>query len=550
MQSAKTAIIAVMVLAIALSSVYGSGNILFAETYASGQTEEKGLYSGIVKENNPSLGYITLYFEDGSGADPDRFAELVTLRSFTYGYDMLVTRDGYPAVVDDIKPGDKVHIKLDNDGYIFKISAASYYTPVYGTVYSKRTSGLILKKDDGTYVNYVVPETVPIYRNNRPCRFSDILTGDRIRIMVQTDGANIDIEAIEIENMTRPVSGIFRGTVEYFDPLHYSLAVSGVQEFLNGRWENTSTIGIRRFEYSDEYRPLLPKRLTGTVYLATKKAYDGKDKIVLSSFRNTSGYETTLNDNLLNIVGTNTLVLENASALINFDKNTIVVKDGRLIDVSALNPLDPLKISMEKDLYSNRYTANILVSDSASISGIAVYRGRIKSVVPQKSVTVESFAQLSGVSWNVTNTPKTFDIDLTSGRFIEDDGIGNLRSLDSGYVNRSVYIVAEGTRIRLLSTAPYADSPVRGRVESVAYGLTQGQEDTVAPAVIKIREAMVYDIQKYLWSESPDIEISVPVNAVVIKRGEVTDISSIKPGDDIRIIRRSQSNEGIVVICD
>ncbi|HHY64059.1 MAG TPA: hypothetical protein GX501_03340, partial [Clostridiaceae bacterium] len=455
MRSAKKAVIAAMVLAIALSSVYGSGSMLFADTYAPGQTDEKGLYSGIVRESNPSLGYITLYFEDGSGYDPYRFAELVSLRTFTYGYDMIVTRDGYPAVIDDIKPGDKAYLKLDEEGYIYKISAASYYTPVYGTVYAKRASGLVLKKDDGTYVNYTVPGSVPVYKNNKPFSFSGILPGDRVRIMVQTNGANIDIEAIDIESITRNVSGIFRGTVEYFDSLHYSLAISEVQEFVIGRWENTSTAGIQRFDYSDEYRPLLPKRLSGTVYIATKKAYDGKDKIVFSSFRNTSGYETTLRDNLLNITGSNVLVLENTPEIVNVDMNTIVVKDGRLVDVSALNTLDPLKISMEKDLYKNRYTANVLVSDSAVQSGLIVYRGRIKSVAPQKSLTVESFAQLGGVSWSVTNTPKTFDIDLFAGRLLEDDGIGNLRGIGSEYVNRSVYIVAEGTKIRLISTAPY-----------------------------------------------------------------------------------------------
>lgn len=550
MRSVKIAVIAALALTIALSSVHGSGNMIFAETYAPGQTEEEGLFSGVVKENNPSLGYITLYFEDGSGADPDKFSELITLRSFTYGYDMPVTRDGYPADIGEIKPGDKVHIKLDKDGYIQKISAASYYRPVYGTVYSKRATGLILKKDDGTYVYYTISQDVPVYKNNRPCQISDILPGDGIRVMVQTDGPNIDIAAIDIENTTRPISGIYRGNAEYFDLLHYSLAISGVQEFVNGRWENTSNIGIQMFEYSDEYRPLPPRRLYGTVYLATKRAFDGKDKIVFASFRGITGYETTLKDNLLNITGANFLTLENTSELINYDKDTIAVKDGRLVDISALNPLDPVKLSLEKDPYENKYTANVLVSDSGIQSGAIIYRGRIKSVEPQKSVTVESFAQLSGVSWSFTNTPKTFDIDLASGRLIEEDGIGNLRNLDSGYINRSVYIVAEGTKIKLMSTAPYADSPASGRVVSVNSGQAGEGDDPVLPTIIKLKEAMVYNNETYLWSDSPGLEISVPVNAVVIKRGEITDISMIKPGDDIRVIRRSQSNEGILIFCD
>jgi hypothetical protein len=551
MRSIKTAVIAALVLTVALSSAYGTGNLTFAETYAPGQTEEKGIFSGVVKENNPSLGYITLYFEDGSSSDPGRSTELITLRSFTYGYDMLVTRDKYPADIGDIKPGDKVYIKLDEEGYIQIISSVSYYNPVYGAVYSKRTTSLVLKKDDGTFVYYPISDDIPVYKNNRPYRYSDILPGDRIRIMVQTNDQNIDIAAIDIESTTRTVSGIYRGYAEYYDSLHRSLAVSGVQEFVNGRWENTSHIGIQMFEYSDEYRPTMPKRIYGTVYLATKKAYDGKDKIVIASFKGSTGYERTLKDNLLSISGTNSLILENTSELIRFDKDTIAVRDGRLVDVSALSPLDPLKLSIEKDLYENKYTVNVLVSESSIQSGLTVYRGRIKSVEPHKSVTVESFAQLSGVAWSFTNTPKTFDIDLASGRLIEDDGIGNLRSLDSGYINKSVYIVAEGSKIRLISTAPYADSPASGWVEGVIAGQDgEGDESSALPGVIKLKEAMVYNNETYLWSTSPGLEISVPVNAVVIKRGEITDISMIKPGDEIRVIRRSQSNDGIIVICD
>ena len=33
-----------------------SGNYIFAQTYAPGQTEEDGLISGVVKENNPHWG--------------------------------------------------------------------------------------------------------------------------------------------------------------------------------------------------------------------------------------------------------------------------------------------------------------------------------------------------------------------------------------------------------------------------------------------------------------------------------------------------------------
>lgn len=556
MRSKKATILFVLILTIVISSSHIPGNYIFAETYAPGQTEEGGLFSGVVKENNPTLGYITLYFEDGSGADPNATDRLISLRSYTYGYDIPVLRDGYEAGVDDIKPGDMAFIKLDKDGYIEKISVKSYYESVYGTAYLKGATWLVLKKDDGTFVSYTISNTLPVYKNNRPCTISDILVGDRIRVLVQKNGLNVDIAGIDIEKQTRPVTGIYRGKIEFFDSINTSIAVSGVQEFINGRWEYTPGIGIQSFRYSSDYKERPPKRLGGTVYFATKKAYDGIDSIVTASFRTTSGYEKTTRDNLLSMTDGGILELEHTSDIISFDKNTIAVKDGRLVDISALSTLDPLKISMEKSLYDNKFIANVIVSESVVKNGPVIYRGRIKNVDPLKSITVESFVELEGVSWKFTNTPKTFDIDLSVSRLIEADGVGNMRSLDSAYVNRSVYIVAEGSKILLISTAPYVDEPVTGRVAGIAADNDENNDENgndnteaVTSSVLRLTETKIYDNESYVWEESPNLSITIPFNSIVIKNGQIVTISLIKAGDEIRIIRHSQSGEGIIILC-
>lgn len=550
MRSIKLAVVVALIFVFALSSAYGSGNLTFADTYTAGQTEEEGLFSGVVKEINPSLGYITLYFQDGSGANPNQSSRLIVTRNFTYSYEPETLRDGYRADIDDIKPGDKVFIKLDRDGYIEKISAKSYYNPVYGTVHYKMPTSLVIKRDNGSFISYNLSEAIPVYKNNRPYKISDIVSGDRIRLLVQTDGENIDIAGIDIEKMTRPVTGIYRGDVEFFNSLNTSLAVSGVQEFVNGRWEYLSKIGIQSFSYSKDYKILPPKRASGTVYFATKKDYDGVDKIVMTSFRRNSGYEATLKDNLLNINFGGNLELENTSAFIAFDQDTIAVKDGRLVDVSALNTLDSVKLSMEKALYKDEYLVNVLVSESSVNAGPVIYRGRIKSIEPHKTITVESFALLDGVSWQFTNTPKTFDIDLFTSRLIEAGGVGNIRNLNSSYVQQSVYIVAEGTKILLISTAPYADSPVAGRVISLESESNSSENEGISTAQLALSEVRVYNNESYIWSPSPNIEMDIPVHAVVIKRGLVGDFTLIKPGDDLKIIRHSQSKDGILILCN
>ena len=97
----------------------------------------------------------------------------------------------------------------------------------------ERATGLILK-DDGTYVYYTISQDVPVYKNNRSCQISDILP-ETDKVMVR-EPARILILVIDIENTTRPISG-FIAAMRNTLICHYSLAISGVQEFVNDRWE-------------------------------------------------------------------------------------------------------------------------------------------------------------------------------------------------------------------------------------------------------------------------------------------------------------------------
>lgn len=564
MQTTKKLLAVAIIFVLILSLTHGSGNVSYAETYGPDQNEEKGLISGIVKENNLSLGYLTLYFEDGSGSNPDLFDQLISTRNFTYSHDYItVKRDSFPSDISQIKPGDKVFLKLDADGYIEELGAKSYYMPVYGIVHYIRFNNLVIKRDNGTFISYNI-SSIPVYKNNRPCSANDIMAGDQVRLLVQADADNIDIACIDIEKVTRPIHGIYRGQAEFYNRFSSSLMVSRVQQFINGRWENAPVMGIQSFSYSKDYTVLPLRRYSGTVYFVTRMDYDGKAKIVKSVFSQNQGYEFLLNDNLMNVGLNNNLYLKNTSAQVLYDENSIIVKDGRLVDISALNTLDPVMLSATKEPFVNYYHTNVLVSESQKDSGINIYRGRISDIEPQRTITVESFARLDGVSWEFTNTPKTFDIDLYTSRLVEANGIGNFRDFGEEYIQQTVYIVELDNKILLLSTAPYADQPVAGRVKSIGYeadasadapGADAGEGDSgdteaepLGQALV-LTEASIFSNSDYAWVESDDIEINIPVNAIIIKDGKVGDFKSIKLGENIKVIRHSQNKDGVIILC-
>ncbi len=523
-------------------------NSIFASSLDAGLSTGEEPIKGVVKENNPSLGYITLYFEDGSGTNPEKLERLVTLRTFTYGYDVVVIRDGYTTFAESIQPGDQVFIKLDKDGYIQKISAQSFYRPVYGKIHYKGNNWISIRKDDNTFGYYPLNDYIPVYKNGKPGSISDLRAGEKVKLLVQTDGTNLDIASIDIEKNPRLVTGIFRGTVEFYDSIRDSLVVSNTQEFINGYWVNSPFIGIQRLKYSEDLNERPLPRVSGVAYFATQKASDGTDRIVAAAYRSGRQYESVLRDNLMSLAG-GRLELRNSSNNIRFDDKTIAVKDQRLVDISNINTLDPIKVSVERS--GTGYLANVLVCDSMNNSGLTIYRGRIKDVDPHNSITVESFARLDGVIWEFTNTPKTFDIELSVSRFLNNNGIGNMREFNSDYIGQTVYIVAQGTKIQLISTAPYADSPVSGRITSLNGAVYDSSGHLVSDYTsMVLKDTMVYDLSESQWEPANDTLIEIPVNAIVLKDGKVGSSSLLRLGDEIKVVRHSQNHDGILIICD
>lgn len=541
MRFIKAAAVFVLLFSLIFSVQVVPVSLAAGELPGSGFMEEAGYISGVVREVNPSLGYITLYYPDGSGVSPDAQDSLSRLRTFSFAYSIPITRDGRQAALEDVQPGDFAFISLDEDGYIARLSTHSYYKPVYGTVYIKNAANLVLKLDDGTYRSIPVPADVPVYRNNKPVSRNDIMEGDRVKMLVQTDGTSIHVAGIDLLKDPKPVSAIYRGNVEYYDYLNNTLVLSGVEEFVNGRWEHSSFIGIKAFAYSRDYKNRPSGRISGKAYIAVQPDAGGNESIVMAAFRAQPQYEMIFSDNILALSNTlKMLELENSSHMIKFDSDTIAVKDGRLVDMSSLDAMDPVQLSADKPIGSNTLVSQVVVSKTNSGKGsLTIYRGRIKQVDYLKSFTVESFAELSGLSWSFSNTPKTFSVDPSATRLLESGGTGNMLDFDESMVNQSVYIVEESGRTLLVSTAPYADVHERGRVMNLT-----------GNSGFRLKEAMVYDSTNYIWKSAPNRDVVVPAGAIVIRDGKVTDISSIRPGDNVRIVSNSASRDGIIIIIE
>ena len=150
--------------------------------------QEGGIYSGILEENNPVLGYVTLYFPDGSGTSPNLAAALSNYRTYSYQNidEVTVYKNGALADIEQLNPGDSVFIQLDDAGNMVKISGTDNYYPVYGRVRTKGNRMLQIEKEDRSFIQIHIPSNTPIFQNRRRVSWNEIKQGDDVRILLQT----------------------------------------------------------------------------------------------------------------------------------------------------------------------------------------------------------------------------------------------------------------------------------------------------------------------------------------------------------------------------
>lgn len=511
-------------------------------------SESRNIVRGIVEENNPDLGYITLYNEDGSGTGSSKAA---SLRTYNY-VDLNKTtiyRNHKIIKADNIQTGDTAYIKLDNEGDVSSISAVENYTVSYGRILSKLPSEIAVKYDDGTEQLLNTGGNVIVVRDKLLVGLKALKDGDRVRLLLNDNGKATDLKEITIEGDEHYISNIYKGTVAKIDDMSDKIAVMGLQVFNRGLWERTDIKGVSMIPLADSFTIYsgdtkldienVNKLLrSNEAYIAVEKSYGGEEKAVLLSYRDSSDTVVpTYSDSITGAVsGSGGFTLSRENQKVSYSNGSIVVKYGRIVTGNSLADNDAAWLALDRDYSTGAYKAAVVkVDEPQAASGLTVYRGRINAISDNKNFTVESFSQLQGTDWNYSNTPKTFNITLNT-RVLNSDGILNVRDFKGyggdSYLNRTVYVVADGTNAVLVSTAPYGIGNIKGTVY------------TVGATALDLRNVRVYDPVTYTWTNSAGASVGLLKNSIAVKNGAVISTADIRNGDSVRIIKKDTTATG------
>lgn len=509
-------------------------------------SEARRIVRGVVEENNPDLGYLTLYNEDGTGT-----GSTAILRTYNYADQNKtdVYRNHRAAKADSIQTGDMAYVRLDNQGYIASVSAVDNYTVKYGRVVSKLTSDILVEYEDGTQQILAAGDGVIVVRDKQLVGLRALKDGDRVRLLVNDNAKAADLKEITIEGDEHYISNIYKGIITKIDPMSDKITVMGMQAFNKGSWERTEykgfTVipmaeGLRIYSGDKEIAPEDANRLlySNDAYIAVEKTYGGTEEAVLLSYRNSLDTQAPIaSDSITGVVaGSGGFLLSRENKKVSYSPGSIVVKYGRLVSGNSLSDRDSAYLALNRDYESGGYYASVVrVEEPQAANGLAIYRGRISAINDERNVTVESFSQLQGTDWIFSNTPKTFNITFDT-RVLDDEGIVNVREFkgygEDSYLKRTVYIVANGTDAALVSTAPYGTANIKGTI----YGISGGG--------FKLRNVRLYNPATYMWADSADAELDVLKNSIIIKNGEVIGASGLKNGDAVRILKKDATTAG------
>lgn len=505
-------------------------------------TEARRIVRGIVEENNPALGYITIYNEDGSGTGNNAI-----LRTYNYGdqNSTEIYRNHETIVADSIQAGDTVYLKLDNEESIESISAVDNFSTKYGRIISKRASGIVVKYEDGSEQILEIGNDVVIIKDKQLVGINSLKDGDNVRLLLNDTANATEIKEITIEGDEHYISNIYKGTIQKLDSMSKKISVMGMQVFNNGKWERVERKGSTQIPLADSYSIYANNvqidinkanklNYGNEAYIAVEKSYGGEEKAIVLSYRKSDDTPDTITSGTITgvVSGSGSFTLLSRNQKVSYSVGSIIVKYGRLVSGSSLSNEDSAYLAIDRDYSSGNYKASVVqVNEPVAQNNLSIYRGRIKAIDEGRSFMVESFSQLIGTGWYYSNTPKSFNI-TSDTRALDENGVLSTRSFigygEDSYIGRTVYVAADGTNAVIISTAPYGTVNMKGDVYKV--------EDTK----LYLRDVIVYNLSTYMWEYVANDTVNILNNSIIIENGKIADASAIKKGDSIRVLKKDK----------
>ncbi|MDR2649769.1 MAG: S-layer homology domain-containing protein [Clostridiales bacterium] len=517
---------------------------------------------GIVLENNPALGYISILSQDREILDKRYFSGSVFAeRKANYdtadetGYiDSMFKTSGFDptdAGVKSVSAGDIVSFRTDpaDSDILTEIYAYADYRAVFGKIKEFRRHGrmsdMLIEYEDDQTSWYTAADSVYISKSGNPANGADIKPGDWVKMLVCSvvpePGRILEtVKEINIEGGAHYISRIVMGRLGGIDAAQNTLILQNTRTLSKTGWVNAKQVeqfllagNDTEYYYGNmrvcaDYAEKRLRRAQGQVYAALEDNYAG-ERVKKVTFR--SGRDELLApDVVLGADGSGRFYISGNRAYIFADPGAIVRRHGRLAGARDILPSDYAAISLN----GADAAAVVDVAPLPDTSGIMIARGRVSAVNEGQGFRVESMSLLHGTQWSYTPVRRLYAIDGET-LFVSMDGIQPAYPF-RGYTGNSAVgkvfnIVLDGARAARVVDAPYCDESVRG----VVYQNESG--------ILSLRDTAYYENDTGKWrlisNNNATAAVKLAPNAIIVTENTVTEWQSLRPGDYVSVLTNS-----------
>lgn len=318
--------------------------------------------------------------------------------------------------LSDLRFGQNVVLYLNN-GLITKADAETFTSPGYiapeskmriGTVQGVNGSTITLKAEDGSVSQLALEETTVVRKNSQNVSQSSLQPGDRIKAYFDS----VDTAApsrIDVEGKEQLIKGVYKGKIQQVNAAKNELILRDPQVLKNNQWVSTGnyTQAVEMEANAPIYSrgsvvklsSLKPGYINSDVYIALKDSY-GKDIAVKALLKN--GSERMHYDRIRTLSQSiQKFELDNRINYA-FNDGTILVKDARLVDLTALSEKDSALVI--SGFSGGNHTAGVI----NLVPGVAsrlknIYIGTLEEIYSGQ-FTIRSFYKQNGNEFNPINT--------------------------------------------------------------------------------------------------------------------------------------------------
>ncbi|MDD2422572.1 MAG: hypothetical protein PHU78_10645, partial [Heliobacteriaceae bacterium] len=412
---------------------------------------------------------------------------------------------------------------------------------------------------DGREVRYALSPAVAVIAGNQLATLDDLQPGDPVTLRLG-DYLGTTVERIEIPRLNRTVAGVYKGVVEFINPVTRQAALRQATKLAGAAWTPlTGKISVRLPDTNlfVNGQAVSPETFTRygrgkTILFSAATDFGAAPGTRFNATRLTvlNGLGQPFNDRIAAIdPGGKVLTTGISGSSVVLDQTTIILRNGRLADARDLTAGDP--VTLYADAGATGYRAALLVVDKERVPAVApddgLIQGWIRWFNADGEITAGPYSRLREHTWETFGTgqdtttfnpaPDTLVFDQRQGTTatvpVEDFlTLGVNSDYDDcyflAYLRQGRPVV-----ITLQSPGPLGESRPPEQT-------TLARLESRNPATGTGRFTAVED-----WSDhsrrwvpgTSDLTLDL-TSAFVLKNGRVIAKEQLKPGDQCQITRR------------